>query len=70
MPTEEVTISLDQTAISDMELSRRDDGRRVDFSVEGTVRNVDEETVENVMLSRRVEPVSITLSIDVPNDGS
>lgn len=70
MPTEQVTIDLDQTALSDVEISRQRGGQQIDFSVEGTVHNVDEETVENVMLSRRVEPVSITLSIDVPEDDS
>lgn len=68
MPTKEVSINLGQTDVSDLELSRRDDGRKIDFSVDGTVRNVDEETVENVMLSQRVDPVSITLAIDVPED--
>ena len=70
MPTEEVTIDLDQTALSDVELSRQRDGQQVEFSVEGTVHNVDEETVENVMLSPQVDPVSITLAIDVPDDES
>ncbi|NHN49448.1 hypothetical protein G9464_17900 [Halostella sp. JP-L12] len=68
MPTKEVSINLGQTDVSDLELSRRDDGQTIDFSVEGTVRNVDEETVENVMLSQQVDPVSITLAIDVPED--
>ena len=67
MPTKQVTIDLAQTALSDVEISRQRDGQQVDFSIEGTVHNVDEETVENVMLSPQVEPVSITLSIEVPD---
>ncbi|PSQ25550.1 hypothetical protein BRD03_13660 [Halobacteriales archaeon QS_9_68_17] len=67
MPTKEVTIDLGQTTLRDVRISRRTDGQLVDFSVEGTVHNVDDEVVENVMLSQQVDPVSITLSIDDPD---
>ena len=67
MPTKEVTIDLGQTTLRDVRISRRIDGQLVDFSVEGTVHNVDDEVVENVMLSQQVDPVSITLSIDDPD---
>lgn len=67
MSTKEVTIDLGQTTLRDVQISRQTDGRIVDFSIEGTVRNVDEETVEDVMLSQQVDPVSITLSIDDPD---
>lgn len=70
MSTKEVTIDLDQATLTDVEISRERDGQRVDFSIEGSVHNVDEETVENVMLSRQVDPVSITLSIDDPDQNS
>lgn len=67
MSTKEVTIDLDQATLTDVEISRERDGQQVNFSIEGSVHNVDEETVENVMLSRQVDPVSITLSIDDPD---
>ena len=67
MSTKEITIDLGQTTLRDVQISRRIDGQLVDFSVEGTVHNVDDEVVDNVMLSQQVDPVSITLSIDDPD---
>jgi hypothetical protein len=67
MSTKEITIDLGQTTLRDVQISRQTDGQLVDFSVEGTVQNVDDEVVKNVMLSQQVDPVSITLSIDDPD---
>lgn len=67
MSTKEITIDLDRATLTDVEISRERDGQQVNFSIEGSVHNVDEETVEDVMLSQRVDPVSITLSIDDPD---
>jgi len=67
MPTEEVTIDLRNTEIKEFRIERdREDTQQLQFSVEGTVKGVDEEKIEDAMLSNRVHPVSIFLELELP----
>jgi len=67
MATEEVSIDLSNTEINDFRIGRDgEDSQQLQFSVKGRVRDVDEQKAEDVMLSNKVKPVSITLEIDKP----
>ncbi len=67
MATEEVSIDLSQTEIRDFQIEHgRGETQQLRFSVEGTVREVDGQKAEDVMLSNKVKPVSIILEIDKP----
>jgi len=69
MPIEEVTIDLRNTEITDFKIERsREDSQQLQFSVEGTVKEVDEEKIEEAMLSNKVQPTSISLELDLPEE--
>jgi len=69
MPTEEVTIDLPNTEIADFKIERdREHTQQIQFSVEGTVKGVDEAKIEDAMLSNKVHPTSISLELDLPEE--
>ena len=65
MAIEEVTIDLTEIEITDSEIRR--DSEEVEFSVKGRLGGVDDQMIENVMLSNNVKPISLSLQIENPN---
>lgn len=69
MPTEEIKIDLGNTDITDFKIERdHEETQQLQFSVEGTVKGVDEDKIENAMLSNGVQPASISLELELPEE--
>lgn len=56
----ELEIDLSNTNVEDLEIERQGDHSSIAFSVEGTVEDVDEETIEEAFLAQSLQPVQIT----------
>lgn len=57
-------IDLSKTDIDDLEIKRENGRSTIAFSVEGTVEDVDEDTLEEAFLAQSLQPVQITLETD------
>ncbi|WP_135536014.1 MULTISPECIES: hypothetical protein [Halostella] len=69
METEKVTIDLRNSEIQDFELERESEGaRQVRFLVKGVVREIDEQKIEDALLSNVTKPISVSLVIERPED--
>lgn len=60
----ELTVDLSATNIRDLELRRTNGHSEIEFSVEGTVEDVDEETVLEAFQAQSLQPVEITFETD------
>lgn len=70
MRTEEVTIDLTNSEIMDLKLEREGKGeQQVQFSVEGKIRDVNEQIIEDALLSNIAKPISLSLEIERPETG-
>lgn len=67
MRTEEVRIDLTNSEIDEFELKREGEGaQQVQFLVEGKIRNVDEQKIEDALFSNIAKPISLSLEIERP----
>ena len=57
----EVTLDLTETEIATLDLERTAGGGKLQFSVEGEVRGLPDEKLEQLLKSQAIEPVSLTV---------
>jgi len=57
-------IDLSKTDIDDLEIKRQNGHSTIAFAVEGTVKDVDEDAIEEAFLAQSLQPVQITLETD------
>ena len=56
----ELTVDLSETNIRNLELQRENGHSEIDFTIQGTVESVDEETINDAFQAQSLQPVEIT----------
>lgn len=67
MRSENISIDVSNADIKDFSLERDgEEAEEVAFSIKGIIHEIDEQKIEDTMLSSKVNPVSVTLEIERP----